>query len=80
MSASWYRLESVAGAGEMRRRRTNRPRQAFSATTDAPRDLATRLAEVKALRQLVKLKEEELEQQKQGKKNGGLPKQPPARS
>ena len=40
-----------------RARRTNRPRDAFSVV--APRDLAKRLAEVRALRELVRIKEEE---------------------
>ena len=54
-----YRAESVRGLVEMRRQahRTIKPRDAFSVV--APRDLAKRLAEVRALRELVRIKEEE---------------------
>ena len=63
-------IDEVAGVGDMRgrERRTKPPREAFSVLTETPRDLAGRLAEVRALRELVRMKEEELEQRAQIKK------------
>jgi len=66
----------------MRRRpgRKKRLGETFSASNDAPRDLAKRLAEVQALRELVRMKEEELEKRSHTKKKDWSLKPPPARS
>jgi len=63
-----------------RARRTIKPRDAFSVSTGEPRDLAKRLAEVQALRELVRIKEEELERRSQAKEKYWPLRPPPARS
>jgi hypothetical protein len=51
-----------------------------SLTPSAPRDLARRVAEVQALRELVRIEEKQIQVQTLAKKKDGSLRRPPARS